>query len=105
MSITRLNKERYAVHGGWRCAVERVYRNRDWPDQDLAPQTITIDIADLLEKRSGFVWSNGAYRVTLKNVPDMRSKTFYGETAWSNAARYAADAATKCGDWRWWPDL
>jgi hypothetical protein len=43
--------------------------------------------------------------MTLQNVPGMRSKTFYGETAWSDAARYASDAATAAGDWRWYPDL
>lgn len=50
-------------------------------------------------------YTGGAYRVRLTNVPDMRTKTFVGETAWSHAAAYAHDAASKCGDWRWWPDL
>jgi hypothetical protein len=101
---TRLNPERYAVHGEWRHAA-------GWagfvvlPDGNDDRADITVQVADLLEKRSNHVWRSGAYKVTLRNVPGMRSKTFYGETAWSDAARYASDAATKCGDWRWHPDL
>lgn len=99
----RLNKDRYAVHGGWR-------RASGWSGlvevpTGVKPAVIDVQVADLLEVRSGHVWSNGAYRVTLTNVPDMRSKTFYGETAWCDAARHARDAASKCGDWRWDPDL
>jgi hypothetical protein len=91
----RLNPQRYAVHGAWR----RVAAWRGPHGQ------VTVEVADLLEKSSNHVWHSGAYRVTLKDVPGMRSKTFYGESAWSAAERYASEAATKCGDWRWRPDL
>jgi hypothetical protein len=100
----RLNPERYAVHGKWR-EVARWAGYVTSPDGNDDRADIIVITADLLEKRSGHVWSDGAYKVTLKNVPDMRTKTFHGETAWSDAARYASDAATKCGDWRWRPDL
>ena len=94
MSKTRLNPERYAVHGEWRHAA-------GWSGLievagGIKPADVHVTVADLAEKTSvgDYVWNNGAYKVQLKNVPGMRSKTFYGETAWSDAARYAADAAT-----------
>ncbi|MCD6056513.1 MAG: hypothetical protein K0Q89_43 [Thermomicrobiales bacterium] len=103
MTTTRLNKDRYIVHGEWRYAAHR-HGLVDRGD-DVQPALIEIKVADLLEKRSEHVWKDGAYKVILQNVPGkLRSKTFYGETAWSDAARYASDAATACG-WRWHPDL
>jgi hypothetical protein len=100
----RLNKARYAVHGDWRPAAQHAIPTYDETgDEDAA--IITVQVADILEKHSGHVWRSGTYKVTLTNVPGMKSKTFNGETAWSDAARYASDAATKCGDWRWIPDL
>lgn len=102
MTRTRLNADRYAVHGSWR---ERERRHYRFDDDQPGYAEIVVQVADLLEKGSGHVWTSGAYKVALKNVPGMRSKTFYGETAHSDAARYASDAATKCGDWRWHPDL
>jgi hypothetical protein len=100
----RLNPNRYAVHGEWAYAAHR----HGLVDRgiDVQPALIEVKVADLVEKgRENHVWKHGAYKVILQNVPGtMRSKTFYGETAWSDAARYASDAATACG-WRWWPDL
>ena len=69
------------------------------------PSMILVEQADMIDTELNTRYTGGAFRVRLKNVPDMRTKTFVGESAWSSAARYAADAATKCGDWRWWPDL
>lgn len=103
MSHTRLNKERYAIRGEWEYRAHRhglVDRG-----MDVQPALIEVKVADLLEKQSGHVWKQGAFKVILQNVPDMRTKTFYGETAHHDAARYASDAATKCGDWGWRPDL
>lgn len=89
--------------GDWRLREERSYNIgtaveplRGW---------IVIEQADMIDTKLNHRYTGGAYRVRLKNVPDMRTKTFVGESAWSSAARYAADAASKCGDWRWWPDL
>ena len=66
---------------------------------------IDIEQADMHDTKIGKVYVGGAYRVTLRGIPGMRTKTFLGESAWSDAARYAADAATAMGDWRWWPNL
>jgi hypothetical protein len=100
MARTRLNPDRYAVHGEFRSRIQRSI-----PMDDNKVARIEVLSADLLEKGSGYIWTSGAFKVTLQNVPGMRSKTFYGETAWSDAARYASDAATAAGDWRWYPDL
>jgi len=104
MAHTRLNKDRYAVHGEWRHRASR----SGLVDHGtvVKPAAIEVSSADLAEKTilGDYVWTNGAFRVKLQHVPDMRSKQFYGETAWMDAARYASDAAQKCG-WNWWPDL
>jgi hypothetical protein len=77
----------------------RAYRR--YPEQDAH---IIVEQADLLTKLN-YLYVGGSYRVRLRNVAGMRGKTFYGEYAWSNAARYAGDAASALGDWRWRPDL
>lgn len=80
----------------------------DWDQREYRAYPdayIEIEQADMLDTKLGTRYAGGAYRVTLKNVPKMRTKTFLGESAWSSAARYAADAATALGDWRWWPNL
>jgi hypothetical protein len=92
----RLDKDRYALEGAWRCA-------DSWVDAFGA--TITVDVCDIRELRASFVWRNGAYRVRIAGIPGFKSKTFYGEMAWADATRYASDAATKAGDWRWHPNL
>lgn len=50
---------------------------------------ITTESADLLDKRTGDRFPDGAYRV---KVPGQRPKVFMGESAWSDAARHAGDA-------------
>jgi hypothetical protein len=95
-----MNRSRYQPHGDLRAATSM----RRYP-VDGKTAEVQVWVSDLLEVRSGHVWSNGLYKVQLANVPGMRTKTFHGETAWSKAASYAHDAAGKCGDWRWWPDL
>jgi hypothetical protein len=91
--------------GDWQERAIRTYElpTRDGHDYPVA--TIVVEQADMIDTKLGTRYTGGAYRVRLKNVPDMRTKTFVGESAWSSAAAYAADAANKCGDWRWWPDL
>lgn len=90
--------------GDWATkAAHAVDHYPDGPERVRA--TIVVEQADCLDTRHHQRYIGGAYRVRLKNVPDMRTKTFLGETAWSDAARYAHDASSKCGDWRWSPDL
>ena len=72
--------------------------------EGVKPAVITVEQADMLDKQTNQRYVGGAYRVRLTNVPDMRTKTFLGESAWSAAARYAGDAAVKCGA-RWYPNL
>jgi hypothetical protein len=57
---------------------------------------VTIEIADMLDKKLGSVYRDGTHRVVVSNSPTIvgqpRTKTFYGEMAWCNAERYAEDA-------------
>jgi hypothetical protein len=83
----RLNRDRYAVHGKW----------REQPSSNSL--LYTYHVADLLEKGSGHVWHDGAHRVKItppgvvKDWPRrIRSTTFYGESAWSDAERLIRDA-------------
>lgn len=82
---------RYVVHGEWR----RV-------DDDAGLQFF-VQCADALDKRTGDVWPDGAYRVVDSRTgrPAVRGKggthPFYGETAWSDALRLATDLYF---DWR-----
>lgn len=80
----RLGKN-YAVHGA--------FRERSETDWGPVPEGARYFVADLLEKRSGHVWQNGAHKVqiTTKRPGAPRSRTFYGESAWSDAARYIDD--------------
>lgn len=98
---------RYKAVGDWdERARHRVRIYSDFLEEDDQPiATIIVEQADCQDTKGGRIYSGGTYRVTLKNVPGMRSKTFYGEMAWMDARRLASDAASKCGDWRWGLDL
>jgi hypothetical protein len=86
---------RYLGHGEWEERDRRTYT-----DDDGATATIVVEQRDLLDTRHNHIYRGGTYRVTLAGIPGWRTKTFHGESAWSNAERYANDAATKLGDWR-----
>src|SRR5690606_1272496 len=87
---------RYAVHGAWR---EQIRTEWGYP----MPAGVRYFVADLLEKRSGHVWSSGAHKVQIEKLAGTtraqtgqpRSRTFYGESAWRDAARYVED-------YDWW---
>ena len=55
--------------------------------------TIITEQADMLDARNrGVTMSGGAYRVRVEGPgPAPRTKTFLGETAWSDAERLAQD--------------
>lgn len=81
----RLDKDRYAVEG-------------PWTQQVCGPSGETLRgvlyyRAGLLDKRLGHVWDDGAHRVKVLGPSKYRSATFYGETAWSDAARLIDDVA------------
>jgi len=59
-----------------------------WPDG----YDVVIEIRDAIEC-NGVVWHHGCHKVVVTGPqPRPRSKTFIGETAWSQAERYAGDA-------------
>ena len=57
----------------------------------------TVEVGDLLDTRTGTTYAEGWHRVQLtpagRERTGMRTKTFRGETAWSDAERYARDLA------------
>lgn len=54
----------------------------------------TLSIGELTDTRTGHVYPDGAHTVTLSRTArdlGFRSKTFKGDTAWSNAERLIYD--------------
>jgi hypothetical protein len=76
---------RYKVHGDWTV------------DGELGPRDMFfVMFADALDTKTGDVFRAGAYRVVdAYGKPAVKGKggtvPFYGESAWSNAARLAED--------------
>jgi hypothetical protein len=74
---------RYKVHGPWRT--------------DHTVGMLRIEVADALDKKTGHVFTDGAYRVvdhiTGKTINTGKGSRipFYGESAWSAAERLAND--------------
>ena len=55
--------------------------------------TVVTDTFTLVDSRGGYRYDRGAYRVTVTGPEGHpRTKTFRGESAWSQAACYARDA-------------
>jgi hypothetical protein len=81
-------RNRYVIAGPWSVNTTSTF------DHDDATSTLTVETTDLRDTRSGTVYREGAYRVqvvsTVSGAP--RTKVFKGETAWSQAERYAEDA-------------
>lgn len=81
---------RYAPTGSWHTAFHMSFTN-----DDDSTSSVTVEIADCRDQRGGRTYTDGTFRVTLRNITGMRSKTYYGESAWSNAQRLANDALTR----------
>lgn len=59
---------------------------------DSGEWTIITEQADMLDTKLGTTYIGGAYRVRVEGPgPAPRTKTFLGETAWSDAERLAYD--------------
>ena len=79
-----MSNSRYTVVGNWSRSLS----------PNLAPSVLVIEDSDLHDPRTNTTYPDGAVRVRfLVSVPGFRTKTFKGETAWSDAERYARDAA------------
>lgn len=85
---------RYAIVGSWSTEETVTAEDMSWGGDSTRYSVIT-ETATLRDTRSGTEYREGAYRVRV--VPTLaghRGKTFRGETAWSDAARYAGDIVT-----------
>lgn len=79
------NYRRYEVVSDW-------YRSFDSIDYAVGDIVIIIEDADLRDKQNGKVYEGGASRVRVEGPgPKVRPKVFFGESAWSDAERYASD--------------
>jgi len=59
--------------------------------------SVHIEIRDLLSTKhdNGYVWRDGYHKVVVQGPqPRPRSRAFMGESAWSNAERYADDVVS-----------
>jgi hypothetical protein len=76
---------RYTVQGPWR-RISSTSITVGFDEKVIG----YIERADLLDTRTGDTYEDGARRVR-SLVEGFRSKTFKGETAWSDARRYSDD--------------
>ena len=85
--------KRYEITSNWR-EVERVTTGPEFTDENYSV-TVTREVADIRDKVNGWEYAEGAYRVgavhPLSGKSHTRSRTFYGESAWSNSARQYGD--------------
>lgn len=83
------NYKRYEVVGKWSVSTEHA------PNGDVV---ITTETAQLKDKQTGDVFTDGAWRVRFTNYGKGgdakigKTKVWFGETAWMSAERYARDA-------------
>ena len=72
---------KYTLNGPW--SISEVWREPN--------DSIVVMVADLVDSR-GNVWRDGAYKVEHNGK---KVKAWKGETAWSDAERYAYDLVMK----------
>ncbi len=86
--------KRYEITSEWRQTKSGNVQSDDWTS-DNPIVTVTEEVADIRSTRDGWEYRDGAYRVrafyTLTGKAHTRSRTFYGESAWSNSARQYGD--------------
>ena len=81
---------RYAIVGAW-SHESTVYAE----DSSGTAYAVRIDTATLRDTRTNNDYREGAWKVSVTpRHASTRAKTFRGESAWSNATRYAGDAVT-----------
>ena len=89
--------KRYEIVGSWATVSATVARPWRGEEQGLEVR-ITREVADIRDTQDGHVYDDGSYRVTGRHLGGgsyLRSKTFYGETAWSDSRRLAEDTVNQ----------
>lgn len=83
---------RYKPVGNWREAPTE--HCATWYGDVKYLRHVRLQISDVREV-NGAIWHDGAHKVIITGPPGRpRSKTFIGETAWSDAERYIGDAVS-----------
>ena len=87
------NYKRYSVVEPW--LLDRTFEH----EEDDVRTFVVVEVADLKDKRNGDVFTAGAWRVRFTRLageevqkPPYKTKTWFGETAWNSAERYALDS-------------
>ena len=87
------NYKRYEVCSSW--LLDHDYEH----EADGVRTLVVVETADLRDKRTGDLFREGAWRVRFARVvasatvkPPYKTKTWFGETAWDHAQRYALDS-------------
>jgi hypothetical protein len=84
----------YSPHGGINYTKGRgdFFVWGPWPEG----YDVTIEVRDLYSERDRHVWGDGHHKVVVTGPqPRPKSKTFIGESAWSDAERYAGDVVAE----------
>ena len=82
-----MSKARYSTPGPWYQIDRAVIR-----DCGRELVVATIEAGDLVDTRTGVSYEDGARKVR-SHIQQIPGKTFRGESAWSDARRYADDIA------------
>lgn len=88
--------KRYTKTGEWSVSTDRDPVYFTYPDG--RPGVLTLEVADVVDNRTGRVFYGDAFRVAADGRPYKRGKggsvPFIGETAWMDGARAFDDEVT-----------
>ena len=93
--------KRYEIVSGWDMVGS--YIVRPYFDGGDLQVRVTREVANIRDTVGGHVYQDGAYRVKAVHTSGgsyLRSKTFYGETAWSDSRRLYSDTITEVEHFR-----
>ena len=96
----RANK-RYEIVGNWATVSDVVAR--PWDGVSDLEVRVTREVADIRDIQGGHLYNDGAYRVKAVHTSGgsyLRSKTFYGEVAWSDSRRLHEDTVAEVEHFR-----
>ena len=90
-----MTARRYTIANDWTTVSDVDYDYYYTED----PVRIITELATLRDTRTGYEYSDGARRITVRHGNSKRTKTFTGEMAWAEARRWTndtIDALTRC---------
>ena len=86
--------KRYAIVGDWQTSDRYTFT-----ETDDGSVTLLRQYTDIMDRKNGDQYSQGAWRVVAKydatGKSHTRAQTFYGESAWANSQRIYDDVIMK----------